>query len=155
MISVARTGGTVINYSPRFSLSGMTGTFPVKVAEGIKKVTGTAGPPTVNNVAGNGASAPVDGDLFQVPYTMQTGLTRYAPMQPIPPTKITKSKATPLHPTSAFTIAKSILPIPSQQTTITQSQTFSVSSVENTVRRPLLLYSVGRFMPNTRSAWKG
>jgi hypothetical protein len=133
MISVAAAGGTVINYSPRFSLSGMTGSFPANVVAGLKTIKGTDGPPSVNNVGQGGASTVVDGDLFKVPYTMQTGLTRYAPMQPVPPTKITKKKATPQHPTSAVDIARSILPIPKQQTTITQSQTFSVSSVENTV----------------------
>jgi hypothetical protein len=60
-------------------------------------------------------------------------LTRYAPMIPQPPTKITATNTKPLYPTSSVQIAKSHLPIPKVQTTITQSQTFSVSSRENTV----------------------
>ncbi|KAF2180633.1 beta-1,6-glucan boisynthesis protein-like protein [Zopfia rhizophila CBS 207.26] len=134
IISTAKTGGTVTNYSPRFSLTGMTGTFPDTVLTGLKSVTGTDGPPSVNSVndAANPAG-PVDGDMFKVAYTMQTGVTRYAPMQPIPPTKITKNQATPLHPTSSVDIAKSILPTPKQQTTMTQSQTLKISSRENTV----------------------
>lgn len=133
MISVAATGGTVTNYSPRFSLTGMTGTFPANVIAGLKTLKGTDGPPTVNNIGAGDASTIIDGDLFRVPYAMQTGLTRYAPMQPVPPKKITKKKHTPLHPTSAVDIARTKLPIPKQLTTITQSQTFSVSSVENSV----------------------
>ncbi|ORX98111.1 beta-1,6-glucan boisynthesis protein-like protein [Clohesyomyces aquaticus] len=135
ILSTAKAGGTITNYSPRFSLSGMTGTFPDTVLTGLKKVDGTDGPATVNAIAqgGQNPAGPVDGDLFKVAYTMQTGITRYAPMQPVPPTKITKKKATPLYPTSSVVIAKSNLPIPKQQTTVTQSQTFSVSSMENTV----------------------
>ena len=136
MISVSSEGGQVINYSDRFTLTGMTGTFPANVIAGISAVGGsTAGPPTQNNVnnaapAAGGAA----GGEFTVPYQLQTGLTKYAPMQPVPPTKITVKKFTPLHPTSAYTIAKTFMPNPSIVTTLTASQTFSVSSMENTVR---------------------
>lgn len=142
MIATGATGGTVINYSPRFSLSGMTGTFPEAVLKGLKDIDGTKGPPTENNVvdAADGA-APVDGDQFKMPYTMQTGLTRYAPMQKVPPTKISKKNHTPLYPTSAFNIAKSHLPTPKAQTTMTQSQTFSVKSIENTVSVALFFWA--------------
>merc|ERR1711939_578933 len=67
-----------------------------------------------------------------VPYPLQTGLTKYAPMQPIPPTKITKKQYSPLYPTSAVTIATTWLPNPTIVTTVTASLTFSVSSMENT-----------------------
>ncbi|KAF2197532.1 hypothetical protein GQ43DRAFT_444175 [Delitschia confertaspora ATCC 74209] len=132
IISTAKTGGTVTNYSPRFTLKGMMGTFPANVVTALEGITDTKGPPTVNNVgdANNPAALP-DASLFMQPYTMQTGITRYAPMQPIPPTKITKREQKPLYPTSAVTIAKTILPLPKPQTTITQSQTFSISSREN------------------------
>ena len=133
MVSTAAAGGTVTNYSPRFTFSGMTGTFPDSVKTAMKSVTGTNGPDTVDATSNNNpAAAPQDGD-FGIEYTMQTGATRYAPMQPVPPTKITKKNATPLYPTSSVVIAITNLPTPEQQTTITQSQTFSVSSVENTV----------------------
>ncbi|KAI9773576.1 MAG: hypothetical protein M1840_006850 [Geoglossum simile] len=127
MISVASAGGTVINYSSRFSLTGMTGTFPQDVIKGLASVSGTDGPPTVNGVAG---SAPGDGP-FAVPYTMQTGPTRYAPMQPQPGSTITAKKATPLWPSSSVTIATAFLPRPTVQTTITQSPNYSATSVEN------------------------
>jgi len=138
MISVATAGGTITNFSPRFSLTGMTGSFPPNVLTGLKTVTGTAGPATENNVAaanpGAGAGGP-QGAGFAVPYTLQTGLTKYAPMQPLPPTKITAQNASPLWPTSAVTYAQTWLPRPSQVTTFTQSFTGSVSSMENTVSR--------------------
>ena len=133
MISVTKEGGTVTNFSPRFSLSGMTGTFPANVLAGAKAVTGTDGPPTVNQVANNANAATAAASDYAIPYTMQTGLTKFAPMQPVPPSKITKISPTPQYPTSAVSLASTILPTPQQVTTMTMSQTFSVSSMENTV----------------------
>lgn len=133
IISVAKEGGSVTNYSPRFSLSGMTGAFPPNVLAGAKAVTGTDGPPTVNQVANNANAAPAAASDYAIPYTMQTGLTKFAPMQPIPPSKITKKSPTPQYPTSAVSLASTFLPTPKQVTTMTMSQTFSVSSMENTV----------------------
>ena len=139
MISTSSEGGTVTNYSDRFSISGMTGTTPAAEAAAVVALNGaTAGPATVNNIANNaapaaGTTAVVDGGVYAVPYNLQTGLTKYAPMQPVPPTKITAKNVTPLYPTSAVTIATTYLAIPSIVTTMTLSQTFSVSSMENTV----------------------
>ncbi len=134
MISVATAGGTVINYSPRFSLTGMTGSFPPNVLSGLKAVTGTDGPATENNVVKANPGGAVGGQAeYAVPYTLQTGLTKYAPMQPQPPTKITAKNIKMLWPTSSVVIAKTWLPRPSQVTTFTQSVTYSMSSRENTV----------------------
>ena len=110
------------------------GVFPDSIKTGLAGISGTAGPPTEDNTgnAANPGAAPAAGD-FNLAYTMQTGLTRYAPMQPIPPTKITAKNTKPLFPTSSVSIATTRLPIPKIQTTITQSQTYSVSSRENTV----------------------
>lgn len=118
----------------------MTGTFPdpVAIKNGMKTVTGTGGPDTDDQTTQDPANAQPDEGEFAVEYTMQTGPTRYAPMQPVPKTKITKKKATPQYPTSSVNIAKAILPTPKIQTTITQSQTHSVSSMANTVRHKLL-----------------
>lgn len=114
----------------------MTGTFPPVVVDGMKNVKGTTGPPTDDATAKDGANANPDAQLFDVEYTMQTGPTRYAPMQPVPGTKVTKKEATPQYPPSSVPIASVHLPIPKIQTTITQSQTHKVSSMENTVRHP-------------------
>ena len=137
--SVASEGGTVINYSDRFTMTGMSGVTPATALTGVQALGGaTTGPPTQNNVnngnaaAGGGGGAAVGGD-FTVPYNLQTGLTKYAPMQPVPGTKITAKSFTPLYPTSAYTVAKTWMPLPSVLTTLTQPQTMSVSSMENTV----------------------
>ena len=115
----------------------MTGTFPPNVQAGIKTVTGTAGPATEKQAQGQqganagGAGVPAGADT--VPYTMQTGSIKYAPMQGRPGTKITAANPTPQYPTSSVALAKTFLPTPVQVTTMTVSQTFLVSSRANTV----------------------
>lgn len=122
----------------------MTGTTLDTYTAAAAAVGSTKGPPTVNQVAaapaaGAGADTAAAGAAeFTVPYYLQTGLTKYAPMQPVPPTKITAKNPTPLNPTSAFSIATTWMPIATIATTITESQTFSVSSMENTVCTILL-----------------
>ncbi|CAG8962446.1 hypothetical protein HYFRA_00014176 [Hymenoscyphus fraxineus] len=135
VLATATSGGTITTFSNRFTMSGMTGTFPANVvATGI---TSTAGPPPVNAIA----AAPQDNQPiregvssdFAIPYTMQTGTVRYAPMQPVPPTKITATNTNPLWPTSAVQFAATFMPIPTIVTTKTQAATFSVSSHPNPV----------------------
>ncbi|KAI9883297.1 MAG: hypothetical protein M1823_004940 [Watsoniomyces obsoletus] len=135
MTSSTTSGETIINFSPRFTLTGMTGTFSQTVLDGLKTVQGTQGPPTIEQSpegelkkrqapAGPAAS-------YEVPYTLQAGPTRYAPMQPLPGTKITKKDASPLHPMTSITIAKTWMPAPTISTTITQEPTHSVQSRVN------------------------
>ncbi|CAL3971028.1 unnamed protein product [Diplocarpon coronariae] len=132
MLSVAAAGGTVWNYSNRFTLTGMTGAFDPAVAANNKLVAGTTGPDTKNDVADVKNPAASGQGEFATPYTMQTGLTKFAPMQPVPPTAITATNTAPLWPTSAVQFAATFLPIPSQVTTFTESQTFSIASRANT-----------------------
>jgi hypothetical protein len=142
MVAVGKTGGQLTTYSPRFSYSGMTGAFPKEPGfqAGLGAISGTTGPATSDQTVKAGAkpddpaaaASPVAGD-YDVEYTMQTGPTRYAPMQPVPPKTITAKNTKPLYPTSSVSIAKTRLPIPSIKTTLTQSQTFSVTPRENTV----------------------
>ena len=140
MIATASEGGTITVYSDRFNIPGMTGSTPSQYASAVQALAGdTAGPPPVNAVANGpppaaGGASGAEGTGFDVPYNVQTGPTRYAPMQGIPPTKITAQIVTPLFPTSAYTIATTYLPEANQVlTTLTEPQTFSVQSGENTV----------------------
>jgi hypothetical protein len=136
MISTAKEGGTIINYSDRFTITGMTGTTTAAVQKAVSALGGsTAGPPTVNDVSAAPAAAapPVGAGAYNIPYDQQTGLTKYAPMQGVPPTKITQKSVKPQFPTSAFTVAKTWLPKASIVTTLTESLTFSVNSHANTV----------------------
>ena len=134
--------GQVVNYSQRFTISGMTGTWSTPAVEAdYKLVTGTAGPATVNTVqSGANANEPAAGGAaagpYSVAYQLQTGLTKYAPMQPKPGTKITATATTPMFSPSALSVATTFLPAPSQVTTFTQSIDYSVSSMENTVSLP-------------------
>jgi len=134
MISTATAGGTVTSYSSRFSLTGMTGVFSAADITALATVTGTTGPAVVNAVAD--AATPVtgtaDAGVYGTPYNEQVGLTKYAPMQPVPPTAITATNTSPQWPTSSVSLASTFLPIPSIVTTLTQANTFSVSSHANT-----------------------
>jgi len=134
LMSTATAGGTITTYSSRFTLTGMSGTFDPAVVTANAGVTSTDPPPAKNALAnaGGAASGTVAAGIFGTPYTLQTGLTKYAPMQPVPPTAITKTDTAPLWPTSSVAFASTFLPIPSQVTTLTQSQTFSLSSHANT-----------------------
>ena len=146
MQSVGAKGAQVINYSDRFTLSGMTGTFPPVVKDGISKVSGTDGPPSTNQGAPAAAAGGAQGQEA-VSYTAQTGLIKYAPMLTPPGTKITKRAPTPRYPTSSVPIAQTFLPTPKQTTTMTasntnvppQSRQFQVSQARATIGQDLLL----------------
>lgn len=140
VISVATQGGTVTTYSDRFTITGMTGTVDPAIKSAVA-AAGAAVPATVDATANNAAAAAGDPNANSgVPYAEQTGLIRYAPMQGVPPTKITKKDTKPLYPTSSYKIAVSFLPTPSATKTVTASQTFSADSMENTVSRPVSVY---------------
>jgi hypothetical protein len=140
MISTGVDGGTDIVYSARFGLTGMTGVFTAAQQQGVTAAGSdtTFVPPAAHNLvtaaagAGTAAAAPVTG-MFDVPYLSQTGFIKYAPMQPIPGTKITKKTASMMNPSSAFTIFKTYAPPASITYTLTESQTLTHSSRENPV----------------------
>ena len=139
VISVATQGGTITTYSDRFTITGMTGTVDPAIKSAVA-AAGAAVPDTVDSTANNAAAAAGDPNANSgVPYAEQTGLIRYAPMQGVPPTKITKKDTKPLYPTSSYKIAVSFLPTPSATKTVTASQTFSADSMENTVSLPALI----------------
>ena len=151
IVSTSTTGGQVINYSARFSLSSMTGTLPATVIAAINALPAgtTTGPATSNSgltdpaTPADGAAAGTYSNSYVVPYTMQTGPIRYAPMQPVPGTQITAQSASMAYPTSSVSVATTYLPPATQwQTTMTQSQTFSVASIENTVSSLMVLVGV-------------
>ncbi|KAL8690792.1 MAG: hypothetical protein Q9218_003841 [Villophora microphyllina] len=126
ILSVGTGGAQVINYSDRFTLSGMTGTFPPPIQASIAKISTTDGPPSSNQGA-PAAAGGAQGD-YAVTYTAQTGLIKYAPMQIPPGTKITAKAASARYPTSSVPIAKTFLPTPKQTTTMTASLTVKPAS---------------------------
>lgn len=130
-------GGTVINYSSRFTLSDMTGQFSAAVIAGLAKVSGTAGPATQNNIVSPqnaGPQASVAGGAFGVAYTLQTGPIRYAPMAVQAPSQITAKGNARQYPTSGYSVwMRSGMPGPNASQTVTQPYTYSTHSVEPTV----------------------
>jgi len=122
----------------------MTGAFIPDVQAALTTVSGTAGPARDTSgltaaaapVAVPDAAASAAGDQWAIPYDQQIGNTKYAPMQPVPPTKITATNTNPVWPTSGVTIATTFLPVPNIATTLTQVQTHVVTSHPNTVRIP-------------------
>jgi len=135
-------GGSVINYSSRFTLSSMTGTFSAAVQAGLADVSGTDGPETDNQIADpQNAAAPttvaVDSASFALPYSMQTGAIRYAPMAVKAPSAITAKGNARQYPTSAWNIwSRSGMAAPDASQTVTNPFTYSVQSMEPTVREP-------------------
>ncbi|KAL2376583.1 hypothetical protein RJZ90_007402 [Blastomyces dermatitidis] len=121
--------GLDLVHSARFTLSGMTGSLPARLLDGIQAISGTTDSPPIH---GNELRKRQAG----LPYAEQTGLTRYAPMPTQPPTKISLRGAPPLFPPSSFQIATTFLPTPTIQMTIAVKATFKVSSIENTVGDP-------------------
>jgi len=130
--------GSVVNYSKRFTISGMTGKWPAGSYQSVFKALGgtsPAVPPTSNGVtdAVAGDANPAAG-VFGTSYQFQTGPTKYAPMQVQPGKTITKTDMEQHYPTSAWTIATTFLKIfPTIETTVTQNPTdAAVISRENT-----------------------
>lgn len=143
-MSTLKDGGQLFTFSNRFSVSGMTGTTPAAIAAAAK-AAGTTPPSEINNAAPAAGAANPAGGQFNIPYGQQTGLTKYAPMQPVPPTKITQKHFTPLNPTSAAKLATTFLGPADVQTTLTASQTFSAKSREN----PVSFHEVKRYLANS------
>ncbi|KAI5212254.1 hypothetical protein AUEXF2481DRAFT_24658 [Aureobasidium subglaciale EXF-2481] len=137
MISNGKIGGTDIVYSSRFGLTGMTGTFTAAQLAGIAAVGSdtTLVPAAAHNLqtaaAAGATSAAAGAAMFDVAYHLQTGLIKYAPMQPIPGTKITAKTPSMMNPSTSFTIFKTYAPPASITYTLTESQTLSHTSREN------------------------
>lgn len=142
MVSVGVDGGQDIVYSKRFGLTGMTGTFSAAQIAGITAVGSStaAGLPAAHNLAAAAATgaAAIGGEMYTVPYHLQTGLIKYAPIQPMPGTKITAKTPSMMNPSTSFTIFKTYAPPATITYTATESQTFTASSRENPVSPDLL-----------------
>lgn len=121
-----------IHYTNRFVLTGMTGaasqfSFPAN----LFSVTGDAPSPQIS-VAGQGTpTASIDSASFTVPYTLQTGKTRYAPMQTQPGTVVTYTMYSNRHATSAYTPYTSLSPSPNVYSTVTPGWSYTVTSTFN------------------------
>lgn len=148
--------GYSIHYTPRFKLTGMSGeaktfTFPADL------FSETGAQPSPQEMAAGGGGE-VNSKSFSITYTLQSGKTKYAPMQTQPDTTITATTITRRHPTSAYTPYKSISPSPNALSTITPGWNYKVTSKVNTASiagYPTYFYPASsRVKPATLSAQK-
>ena len=118
-------GGSTINYTPRFRLTDMEGT------SGTLVVTVTGDQPG-GQTSGFGQTTGSDiSKSFTVPYTLQTGRTRYAPMQMQPGSTVTATTWTRKFPTSAVTYYSTRHTKPVVHSTITPGWSYTASSEVN------------------------
>lgn len=95
---LARTQeGHSIQYSPRFQLTGMIG------ARTPQPATDEKVPSRELRFASMNILANMNSMSFSVPYYLQSGLAKFAPMQTQPPTKVTQKTWSMKYPTSSFT----------------------------------------------------
>ncbi|KAL4781929.1 hypothetical protein BJX76DRAFT_307873 [Aspergillus varians] len=90
--------------------------------------------PRMNNSEGehmNLQKRRVAADPYAVPYPLQTGPTRYAPMAKKPGSAIATTAPTPQFPPSPYTVATKYIVSGTVETTLTASDTLSVTMVEN------------------------
>lgn len=117
--------GYSIHYSGHFRLNGMAGPLaPVRESE-------TVAPTPQTMITTGGVPAPIQSASFSVTYALQTGLSRFAPMQRQPRTKVTATHWTRQHPTSAVTYYATIRHSVQQITTITPGWDYTVGNQEN------------------------
>lgn len=126
--STATAGGFTIHYTPRFSMTGMTGT--LQATDG-----GDTSPPDPQINVGSTNNANSDSILLasqKIPYTAQTGRTRYAPMQMQPGSKVTYPlKASHRFPTSAVSYFTDYKSKPYVVTTTTPPWSYTITQGPN------------------------
>lgn len=122
--SVLGNGGYMIRYTERFRLLDMTGTY---------EPSGSGLPPDgeTDDSADAAANQGSISASFSIPYTEQTGKTRYAPMQLQPGSAITVSTWSRRFPSSDVTYYSTFLASPNVLSTVTAGWSYSVTSLIN------------------------
>ncbi|CEP20710.1 KRE9 [Cyberlindnera jadinii] len=121
--------GYTIHYTYRFTLTGMTGS--------TEPSGDDTNPPTAQtSLAADGATAVTGTALsasFSLPYSEQTGPTRYAPMQTQPGTTVTATTWSRRFPTSSVTYFSTLTggTMLQQVSTVTPGWSYTISSAAN------------------------
>lgn len=121
------TFGYTIHYSGRFTLSGMSGTIVASSAGAIS----TPPAPQYMITQGTNAKPTINTAWFTIPYTEQTGISRFAPMQSQPKSSVDLSKYTTWtrrFPTSAVTYYSTFRKTMDCSTTITPGWSYTLTS---------------------------
>lgn len=129
-----------IHYTPRFILTSMTGVTTYTYSTTLEP------PAQTNYIQGADAGNNLDTSAsFTVPYTLQTGKTRFAPMQMQPNTKVTGTAWSRRFPTSAVTFYSVFRPWTELQqlSTITPGWSYTYTSGANYATPALFPYQVG------------
>lgn len=139
--AVVKGEGDTIHYSPRFVLSGMSGaaTFTYTYSTQPPAIT------EINTGDSNGAATSIDSASFSVPYILQTGRTRFAPMQMQPGSKVTATTWTRKFPTSKVTYYSTFRKSLDQISTITPGRSYVMTSDIN--------YASPAPMPSDNGGW--
>ena len=133
--------GDTIHYSPRFSLSGMTGAATFTY-------TYSTQPPAITEIHtgdSNNGGTTINSASFSIPYTLQTGKTRYAPMQMQPGSKVTATTWTRKFPTSKVTFYSTYRKSLDQVSTITPGRSYAMTSDIN--------FASPALMPSANGGW--
>ncbi|QLG75028.1 hypothetical protein HG535_0H03550 [Zygotorulaspora mrakii] len=112
-----------INYSPRFRLTSMQGSTTFTYTD-----TTQPGGQTRAYTNTQTSSASIDTRSFTVPYPMQTGISRFAPMQLQPATRMTATTWTRRFTSSAVTYYSTFRTTLDQVTTITPGWSYTLPS---------------------------
>ncbi|OOF92305.1 hypothetical protein ASPCADRAFT_133371 [Aspergillus carbonarius ITEM 5010] len=123
---------SVVNYSERFTLTNMTGAFSPPIVHGIHSAIHSLGSPINEGEEHEELRKRQMIGSYTIPYPLQTGPTRYAPMAKKPGSTIPAGLPTPQFSASPYTIATTYLPAATVQVTLSASETYSVVSIENT-----------------------
>ncbi|CAI4044317.1 hypothetical protein SUVZ_10G0330 [Saccharomyces uvarum] len=134
--------GSTTHYTPRFQLTSMGGTTAYTYSDSAAPTPQTSIQTTTTNTA---QASSIDSRSFTVPYTKQTGTSRFAPMQMQPMTKVTATTWTRKYATSAVTYFSTFGSLPEQATTITPGWSYSISSGVN--------YATPAAMPSENGGW--
>lgn len=123
--TVFKDKSTTIHYTGRVKLSGMTGPTTIDASnDGDTPLAQTS-------EAGGANGGTIKSEWFTIPYTLQTGKTRYAPMQTQPGSEITATTWNRRFPTSAVTYYTSASPSPNVHSTITPGWNYTAISAVN------------------------
>lgn len=122
--------GFTIHYTPRFELTGMSASANTFTFAG-SYFTQTGPQPTAQLQVGGDATT-INSASFTVPYTLQTGKTRYAPMQTQPGSTVTYTMFSTRFQTSTYTPYSTFRKSPDVYSTITPGWSYAVTSVINT-----------------------
>lgn len=134
-----------LHYSPRFSLSSMRGTVTTYTYSGDSQ------PSPQYVLPAEAAATSINSASFSITYTLQTGRSRFAPMQMQPNTTVTRTAWTTKYPTSAVTYYSTFPTTAQQKTTITPGWSYTfISAVNYATPAPCPTDNGGWYEPSRR-----